>query len=196
MAQPELGDVTRLLQSWSAGDKNALSELVPFVYRELRRLAGAYLRRERQGHTLQPTALVHEAYLRLVDQTHVQSPNRARFFAIAANLMRQILVNHSKRHRAAKRGGGNKVAMEEGAGLVQQREVDLIALDQALEKLAHIDSRQSRIVELRFFGGLTEDEIAEVLGVSPRTVKRDWRIARAVLNHELREGVLNRREQP
>jgi RNA polymerase sigma factor (TIGR02999 family) len=173
-----------------------LSELVPFVYRELRRLAGAYLRRERQGHTLQPTALVHEAYLRLVDQTHVQSPNRARFFAIAANLMRQILVNHSKRHRAAKRGGGNKVAMEEGAGLVQQREVDLIALDQALEKLAHIDSRQSRIVELRFFGGLTEDEIAEVLGVSPRTVKRDWRIARAVLNHELREGVLNRREQP
>jgi RNA polymerase sigma factor (TIGR02999 family) len=196
MAQPELGDVTRLLQSWSAGDKNALSQLVPFVYRELRRLAGAYLRRERQGHTLQPTALVHEAYLRLVDQTHVQSPNRARFFAIAANLMRQILVNHSKRHRAAKRGGGNKVAMEEGAGLVQQREVDLIALDQALEKLAHIDSRQSRIVELRFFGGLTEDEIAEVLGVSPRTVKRDWRIARAVLNHELREGVLNRREQP
>jgi RNA polymerase sigma factor (TIGR02999 family) len=196
MAQPELGDVTRLLQSWSAGDKNALSELVPFVYRELRRLAGAYLRRERQGHTLQPTALVHEAYLRLVDQTHVQSPNRARFFAIAANLMRQILVNHSKRHRAAKRGGGNKVAMEEGAGLVQQRDVDLIALDQALEKLAHIDSRQSRIVELRFFGGLTEDEIAEVLGVSPRTVKRDWRIARAVLNHELREGVLNRREQP
>jgi RNA polymerase sigma factor (TIGR02999 family) len=196
MAQPEPGDVTRLLQSWSAGDKNALSELVPFVYRELRRLAGAYLRRERQGHTLQPTALVHEAYLRLVDQTHVQSPNRARFFAIAANLMRQILVNHSKRHRAAKRGAGNKVAMEEGAGLVQQRGVDLIALDQALEKLAHIDSRQSRIVELRFFGGLTEDEIAEVLGVSPRTVKRDWRIARAVLNHELREGVLNRREQP
>jgi RNA polymerase sigma factor (TIGR02999 family) len=196
MSRPETGDVTRLLQSWSGGNKGALEELVPFVYRELRRLAGAYLRRERQGHTLQPTALVHEAYLRLVDQTHVQSPNRARFFAIAANLMRQILVNHSKRHRAAKRGGGNKVAMEEGAGLVQQREVDLIALDQALEKLAHIDSRQSRIVELRFFGGLTEDEIAEVLGVSPRTVKRDWRIARAVLNHELREGVLNRREQP
>jgi RNA polymerase sigma factor (TIGR02999 family) len=171
-----------------------LGELVPFVYRELRGLAAAYLRRERNDHTLQPTALVHEAYLRLVDQTQVQSLNRANFFAIAANLMRQILVNHAKQHRAAKRGGGNKMALEEGAGSVQPRGVDLIALDQALEKLAQLNPRQSRIVELRFFGGLTEDEIAEVLGISLRTVKRDWRISRAVLNAQLRDRLLERLE--
>jgi len=196
MAQPESGDVTRLLQSWSGGDKHALSELVPFVYRELRSLAAAYLRRERRDHTLQPTGLVHEAYLRLVDQTQVQSHNRAQFFAIAANLMRQILVNHARHHRAAKRGGGNKVALAEDAAVVQQRGVDFIALDEALEKLAQLDPRQSRIVELRFFGGLTEDEIAEVLGVSAITVKRDWRIARAVLNRQLGDGVLKQQEQP
>jgi RNA polymerase sigma factor (TIGR02999 family) len=181
MAQPDPGDVTRLLQSWSGGDKEALGELLPQVYRELRGLAAAYLRRERRDHTLQPTALVHEAYLRLVDQTQVESPSRAQFFAIAANLMRQILVNHARDHRAAKRGGGNKVTLEEGAAVVQQRGVDLIALDETLDKLAQLDPRQSRIVELRFFGGLTEDEIAEVLGVSAITVKRDWRIARAWL---------------
>ena len=196
MAQPEPGDVTRLLQSWSGGDKKALGELVPFVYRELRGLAAAYIRRERRDHTLQPTALVHEAYLRLVDQTQVQSPSRAQFFAIAANLMRQILVNHAKHHRAAKRGGGNKVALEEGAAVVQQRGVDFVALDEALDKLAQLDPRQSRIVELRFFGGLTEDEIAEVLGVSAITVKRDWRIARAFLHRHLGADVMSREEQP
>src|ERR1700693_2056265 len=128
MAQPEPGDVTRLLQSWSGGDKQALGELVPFVYRELRGLAAAYIRRERRDHTLQPTALVHEAYLRLVDQTQVESPSRSQFFGIAANLMRQILVNHAKHHRAAKRGGGNKVALDEGAAGGQPRGGDFIAL--------------------------------------------------------------------
>jgi RNA polymerase sigma factor (TIGR02999 family) len=196
MAQPEPGDVTRLLVSWSGGDKKALGELVPFVYRELRGLAAAYIRRERRDHTLQPTALVHEAYLRLVDQTHVENPSRAQFFAIAANLMRQILVHHAKRHRAAKRGGGNKVALDEAAGVVQQRGVDLLALDEALDRLAQLDPRQSRIVELRFFGGLTEEEIADVLDVSAITVKRDWRVARALLHQQLGEGVLDGREQP
>ena len=194
MAQPEPGDVQRLLQSWSGGDKQALSALVPFVYRELRGLAAADHRRERRDHTLQATGLVHEAYLRLVDQTQVESRNRAPFFAIAANLMRQILVNHAKHHRAAKRGGGNKVALEEAeaAGAVQQRSVDFIALDE----LAELDPRQSRIVELRFFGGLTEDEIAAVLGVAVITVKRDWRVARAVLHRQLGEGVLDQQGQP
>jgi RNA polymerase sigma factor (TIGR02999 family) len=170
---------------------------VPYVYRELRGLAAAYIRRERPDHTLQATALVHEAYLRLVDQTQVQSPSRAQFFAIAANLMRQILVNHAKHHRAAKRGGGNKVELDENnAGAVQQPGIDLIALDEALEKLTQLDPRQARIVELRFFGGLTEDEIAGVLGVSAITVKRDWRIARAVLNRELGPGAVDPAQQP
>jgi RNA polymerase sigma factor (TIGR02999 family) len=193
--QVQPGNVTRLLQSWSAGDKKALSELVPLVYRELRGLAAAYIRRERKDHTLQATALVHEAYLRLVDQPQVESPNRPRFFAIAANLMRQILVNYARHHRAAKRGGGNKVALDENAGVLQPRGVDLIALDEALEQLAQVDPRQSRIVELRFFGGLTEEEIAGVLGVAAITVKREWRIARAVLLRQLGEGTLEAAER-
>jgi RNA polymerase sigma-70 factor (ECF subfamily) len=190
MTQPKPGDVTRLLLSWSNGDKQALGELVPLLYRELRGLAAAYIRRERRDHTLQATALVHEAYLRMVDQTQVRSPSRAQFFAVAANLMRQILVNHAEHHRAAKRGGnGNKVILDEGAAVVQQRGIDLIALDEAMDKLAELDPRQSRVVELRFFGGLKEDEIAGVLGVSVITVKREWRIARAVLNRHLRPGL-------
>jgi RNA polymerase sigma factor (TIGR02999 family) len=153
--------------------------------------AAACLRRERRDHTLQPTALVHEAYLRLVDQAQVECQNRAQFFAIAANLMRQILVDHARRHRAAKRGGGNnKVALDEAVGMAVRQEVDLLALDEALGDLARIDPRQGRVVELRFFGGLTEDEIAGLLEVSPITVKRDWRIARAVLHHQLGGGVL------
>jgi RNA polymerase sigma factor (TIGR02999 family) len=190
MSRPEPGEVTRLLQSWSCGEKQALNELVPIIQSELRALAAACLRRERRDHTLQPTALVHEAYLRLVDQSQVQCQNRAQFFAIAANLIRQILVDHARHHRAAKRGGGNKVAIDEAAGVAQREEVDLVALDQALEDLARLDPRQSRVVELRFFGGLTEDEVAEVLDVSPITVKRDWRMARAVLHHQLGGGVL------
>ena len=192
MPNPEPGEVTRLLQCWSGGDNHALDELAPLVYRELRLLAARYLRRERRDHTLQPTALVHEAYLRLVDQTHVETHSRAQFLAIAANLMRHILIDHANRLRAAKRGGGNKVALDEAAGAVQQQpQVDLVALNEALEKLAELDPRQSRIVELRFFGGLTEEEIAEVLDVSPITIRRDWRMARAVLHNQLGEGVLH-----
>ena len=183
-------EVTRLLLSWSSGDRSALDELLPVVYRELRRLAASYLRRERPGHTLQTTALVHEAYLRMVDQRLVNSQTRAQFFAIAANLMRQILVNHAEAHRAAKRGGGNKVALEEAARLLEQPRIDMIDLHQAINKLAELDPRQSRIVELRFFGGLTEEEIAGVLEISESTVRREWRTARAVLHYELRHGGL------
>jgi RNA polymerase sigma-70 factor (ECF subfamily) len=196
MSKPEPGDVTRLLQSWSCGEKKALNELVPIIHGELRGLAAACLRRERRDHTLQPTALVHEAYLRLVDQTQVQCQNRAQFFAIAANLMRHILVDHARHHLAAKRGGGNKAAVEEEAGMVAERGVDFVALDEALDQLAQLDPRQSRIVELRFFGGMIEDEIAEVLGVSAITVKRDWRIARAFLHRRLGAGVMLRAARP
>jgi len=188
--------ITALLHSWSGGDKRALDELVPLVYRELRRLAAAYLRRERREHTLQPTALVNEAYLRLVDQTRVDCRTRAQFFGIAANLMRQILVNHAKRHRAAKRDGGTRVMLDEAVAVAQRRDIDLLALDAALDRLATLDPRQSRVVELRFFGGLTEDEIAEVIGVSPPTVKRDWRLARAALYDELHAPLTDEEEVP
>jgi RNA polymerase sigma factor (TIGR02999 family) len=188
VSKPEIGEATLLLQSWSRGDKTALDQLMPLVYRELRRLAANYLRRERGDHTLQTTALVHEAYLKLVDQTRVDIHSRSQFFGVAANLMRQILVNYAERHRAAKRGGGNKVALEEAVAIVGQPQVDILALDQALNKLAAVDPRQSRIVELRFFGGLTEAEVAEVVGVSQITVQREWRTARAVLHNELRHG--------
>ena len=190
MANTQSGEVTRLLVSWSGGDRSAFDKLAPFVYDELHRLAARYLRRERPDHTLQPTALVHEAYLALIDQSNVKSHNRAQFLAIAANVMRQILVNHAKRHRRIKRGGGNKVSLEEAASVLEQPQVDLLALHEALEKLASLDRRQSQIVEMRFFGGLTEDEIAEVLEVSLSTVKRAWRIARAALHSQLDSGVL------
>jgi RNA polymerase sigma factor (TIGR02999 family) len=193
-AQP--GDVTRLLEYWSRGDKEALNQLVPLVYRELRRLAAAYLRRERREHTLQPTALVHEAYLRLADQTRVDCRSRAQFFGIAANLMRQILVNHARRHQATKRSGGNRVTLDDASSVILQRATHLIALDDALERLALLDPRQSRIVELRFFAGLTEEEIAEIIGVSPFTVKRDWRIARAALYNELHAPLLDAENLP
>ncbi len=184
-ATPEPGSVTRLLQSLSQGDKDSLNQLVPLIYRELHGLAAAYIRRERNDHTLQPTALVHEAYLRLVDQTQVESFSRSHFFGIAANLMRQILVNHARSRGAAKRGGGNKVSLEEDAAVVEPRGVDFIALDAALTELASVDPRQSQIVEMRYFGGLSENEIAEILGVSVATVNREWRIARAYLRQQL-----------
>jgi RNA polymerase sigma factor (TIGR02999 family) len=163
---------------------------MPLVYAELRRLAAGYLKRERSNHTLQPTGLVHEAYLRLVDQSQVECQSRAEFFGIAANLMRQILVNHAKRRQAAKHGGGVTVALEDAVTLVGQPELNLLALDHALEKLAQLDPRQCRIVEMRFFGGLTEEEIAGILEVSPNTVKRDWRTARMMLHNELCSGGL------
>ncbi|HTA43244.1 MAG TPA: sigma-70 family RNA polymerase sigma factor [Bryobacteraceae bacterium] len=189
--EPEAGQVTQLLIAWSGGDRSALDQLMPLVYRELRRLAAAFIRRERTGHTLQPTALVHEAYLRLVKQSAVESRSRAKFFAVAANLMRQILINHARRNRAGKRGGGRKEQLQDSSAIAQP-EVDLLALNEALEKLAKVDPRKSHIVELRFFGGLTEDQIAEVLDVSPITVKRDWRVARAVLQSHLGENFLDR----
>jgi RNA polymerase sigma factor (TIGR02999 family) len=190
MLEPETTDVTRLLVSWSSGDKVALEQLMPLVYAELRRLASQHLRRERPDHTLNTTDLVHEAYLQLVNQNQVESNTRAQFFGIAANLMRQILVKHALRRRTAKRGRGNRVTLEDTLALVEQPRIDLLALDRALDKLAVFDPRQCRIVELRFFGGLTEDEIAVLLGISDRTVRREWRIARALLRSDLLHGDL------
>jgi len=188
--QSEALDVTRLIEAWGQGDRSALDELTPILYRELRRLAASYLRRERSDHTLQPTGLVHEAYVRLANQNRTGSRNRAQFLAVAANLMRQILVNHAERHKAAKRGGGNKAPLAEDAAVLLPAGVDVLDLNTALEKLAQVDPRKSQVVELRFFGGLSEDEIAELLGISAITVKRDWRIARAMLQTELHGGGL------
>ena len=185
--------VTELLIDWSNGHQEALTDLMPLVYDELRRLANHYLRRERPDHTLQPTALVNEAYLRLVDQTGVGWQDRAHFFGIAANSMRQILINHAHSHRAAKRGGtAFKLSLDEAAGLSQTREdVDLVALDEALSRLAVLDPQQARIVELRFFGGLTIEETAEVLRISPATVKREWTTAKAWLHCALTNTVIS-----
>ena len=191
MSEAPVGEITILLRSWSHGDRSALDQLIPKVYSELNRIAAAYLRRERSGHTLQATALVHEAYLRLINQKEVESNSRAQFFAIAANLMRQILVNHAERRLAAKRGGGKNVVLEEATALLGEPALDVLALDRALSKLAKLDPRQGRIVELRFFSGLTEKEIGAVIGISVITVQRDWRIARAVLHRELRGGGWN-----
>jgi RNA polymerase sigma factor (TIGR02999 family) len=180
--------VTSLLRAWSAGDPEAERRLVPLVYGELRRRAGAYLRRERPGHTLQPTALVHEAWLRLAGQD-VDWRNRSQFFGMASQLMRRILVDHARRRRAARRGGGLQVPLEEAMGAPAEGDrVDLIRLDEALTELAELDPRQGRIVELRFFGGLTTEETAGLLQVSPATIKRDWTVAKAWLLDRLREG--------
>ncbi len=187
---PSAKDVTQLLGDWANGNKEAVDKLMPLVYDELRRLAERYLRRERPDHTLQTTALVHEAYLRLIDQRDVRWQNRAHFFAIAAQLMRRILVNYARDKHAIKRGGsGQKVSLDEALTLSATRDVDLVALDDALTGLASIDTQQSRIVELRFFGGLTVEEAAEVLGISPATVKNKWTMARAWLHREIRKGV-------
>lgn len=179
-------EVTRLLADLEAGQPGAETELLPLVYAELRRVAAGYMRRERPGHTLQATALVHEAYIQLVDQTRVTWRNRAHFFAVAAQIMRRILVDHARAHRAQKRGGdARKLTLEEAIGVFGARDVALEALDDALSTLAQLDPRQGRIVELRFFGGLTIDETAEVLGVSAPTVEREWRMARAWLHSQL-----------
>jgi len=178
--------VTALLQAWNAGDEDAGRRIIPLVYGELRRRAGGYLRRERPGHTLQPTALVHEAYLRLVG-LRGQLRSRSQFFGVASNLMRRILVDHARRRRAAKRGP-ICVALDDARPPVVDREVDLVRLDDALSELSALDPRQGRIVELRYFGGLTLEEAAEVLGVSVATVKRDWTLARAWLFDRLRQN--------
>ena len=178
--------VTQLLIDWGNGSQDALEQLFPLVYEELRRLAHRYMRRERSGHTLQTTAVVHEAYLRLVDQKHVQWQNRAHFFAIAAQMIRRILITHAQSHAYGKRGGGTlKVSLDEAAILSKERAGELIALDDALASLTAIDPRRSQVVELRFFGGLSNEEIAEVLRVSPNTVIRDWNVAKAWLYREM-----------
>ncbi len=177
-----------MLAEWSeSGNREALDRLMPIVYDELRRQAARYLKHERQGHTLQTTALVHEAYVRLIDQAGVRWQNRAHFFGIAAEMMRRILVDHARRRRAAKRGGDSlKVTLDEAINASAEPNLDLIAVDGALTKLASLDQQQARVVELRFFGGLSVDETAEVLGISERTVKRDWSVAKAWIRRELR----------
>jgi len=178
--------ITQLLVKWSEGDKTALDELMPLVYVELRRLARSYMRSQRQSHTLQPTALVHEAYVRLIDQKSVSLHNRAQFFGLAANAMRSILVDHARRNNAAKRGGSQyKLSLSGADRLYHKPNVDLVALDDALSALSVIKPEHSRVVELRFFGGLTIEETAEVLGKSHATVERDWTFARSWLRREL-----------
>ena len=183
------GPITQLLAQSRAGEAGALDQLLPLVYGELQRLARSYLRRERSDHTLQSTALVHEAYLRLVGQEGVEWRTRTHFFAVAANLMREILVDHARAHSTAKRGGGAcKLTLDESLQLSAETDVDLVALDDALTGLASLDANQARLVELRFFGGLTLDQSAEVLGVSVATLKRQWVLARAWLYRELTQG--------
>ena len=186
MTQTPKHEVTQLLIEWSNGDKAALDKLMPLVHDELRRLAHRYMSRERSGHTLQTTALVNEAYLRLVNRKGVQWQNRAHFFAIAAQSMRNILVDHARGLAYAKRGGGAaKISLDEAMIVSQERAAEVVALDEVLKELANFDPQQSRIVELRFFGGLTIDETAEVLDLSPATIKREWSTAKAWLYHEL-----------
>jgi len=173
---------TQLLLAWTAGDRRALDQMLPVVYDELHRLAASYLARERSDHTLQPTALVHEAFLRLIDQREVDWRNRAQFLGVAASLMRRILVNHARDRMVAKRGGDReRVSLSLVDTPSEEKDVDLVALEDALERLAAIDERKARVVELRFYGGLTTDEVGEVLAVSRATVEREWSFARAWL---------------
>jgi RNA polymerase sigma factor (TIGR02999 family) len=175
-------NITQLLIDLTNGKQNAVDDLLPLIYSELRSLAANYLRRERSGHTLQPTALVHEAYLRLVDQTQVNWQNRAHFFGMAAQMMRRILVDHARAHKASKRGSDyQKVSLDENVDKAVQRSAELIALDDALNELSTVDEIKSKIIELRYFGGLTVEETAAVLGVTPITINRHWRMAKAWL---------------
>ena len=184
--------ITELLAEWRDGNQSALDELYPLVYDELHRLARRYMSRERKGHTLQTTALINEAYVRLVDQKNVQWANRSHFFAISAQIMRRILIDHARRYGYAKRGGGAKqVSLEEVAAIVPEQGRELIRLDEALKSLAERDPRRSQVVELRYFGGLNNEEIAGVLNVSQNTVTRDWNMARAWLYQQLSENSAN-----
>lgn len=182
-------NVTQMLKQWSAGNQGVLDELMPLVYQELRRQASPFLQKERAGHTLQTTALIHEAYLKLIDQKNMQWQNRAHFYAIASVAMRRILVDYARDRRREKRGGANEnLPLDDRAALeisAKEKSIDLVALDKALDKLAHFDARQARIVELKYFSGLDTDETAEVLGVSNATVRRDWNFAKAWLRQEL-----------
>ncbi len=186
MPQPSPHEVSRLLRAWSSGDEAALQTLIPLVYEELHRIARRYMGREREGHSLQTSALVNEAYLRLVDWKNVEWQNRAHFFAVSAQMMRRILVDFARDRRYLKRGGGAlQVSLAEAAGMTSERGTDLVALDDALNSLAVMDKRKSEVVELRFFGGLSVEETAEVLKVSAETVMRDWKLAKVWLLREL-----------
>jgi RNA polymerase sigma factor (TIGR02999 family) len=181
--------VTELLIRWKSGDQDALEQLVPLVYAELKNLARHHLRRERAGHTLQSAALVHEAYLRLLQQPPFETNNRAHFLTVASRLMRQILVDHARHYGADKRGADRTVYLDPGLVLPQERGLDIVALDDALKDLSRLDEQQGRIVELRFFGGLATEEIAEVLSISCSTVKRDWSVAKVWLARQLKRGL-------
>lgn len=183
----EAGQVTQLLERWSLGDQSALDELTPLVYNELRHVAEAYLRRERPDHTLQATALVNEAYLRLIGHKQGRWQGRKHFYGIAARLMRQVLVEHARKHKAEKRGGGRVVVtLDHYEDVADNPEVDILAVHEALQRLARFDEQQARIVELRFFGGLSIEETAETLGVGHATIEREWAMARAWLRNELK----------
>jgi RNA polymerase sigma-70 factor (ECF subfamily) len=185
MASPQ--DVSRLLREWANGEQSALEALTPLVYAELRRLATSYLRSEEPGQTLQPTALVHEAFIRLIDHSAPDCQNRSQFYGMAAHMMRQILIDHARNRKAVKRGGhAVRLSLDENLVASHERDVDLVALDDALELMAAIDPRKSQVVEMRFFGGLSVEETAEALKVSEKTVRRDWQFAKAWLLQELR----------
>jgi RNA polymerase sigma factor (TIGR02999 family) len=187
MADAGQTQITQLLDAANRGDRVAVDRLLPLVYQELRALAGSFFGRQRPDHTLQPTALVHEAYLRLADQTNPLWQDRRHFFNVAAMAMRQLLTDHARRQKSLKHGGGlARVTLDEAIAPSSLGEIDLVALDEALSKLAELDERQSRIVEIRFLAGLTVEETADVLGVSPRTVKLDWQMAKAWLRRELK----------
>ena len=186
--EPAAEDISTLLRAWSDGDQSALEQLTPVVYDELHRLARRYMKGERSGHSLQTTALVNEAYMRLVDYERMQWQNRAHFFAVSAQLMRRILVEHARRHNLKRGGGVQHVSLDEAAMVHGDPDADLVTLDDAMNGLARIDPRKVQVVEMRFFGGLSVEETAEVLKVSPVTVKRDWRAARAWLYRELTGG--------
>jgi len=187
MNQPASQDITRLLLAWGAGDQAALDELMPLVYAELRKLARGYMRNQPADHTLQTTALVNEAYLRLIDSSRVNWQNRTHFFAISAQLMRRILVDFARRRSSLKRGGEvQKIELDEALVMPLEPKTDLVALDEALKILAEMNPRQSQVVELRYFGGLSEEEIADHLAVSVRTVRRDWSVARAWLFRKIK----------
>jgi RNA polymerase sigma-70 factor (ECF subfamily) len=194
LAQPTSQNVTQMLLAWSEGDQAARDQLIPVVYDELRRLAHHYMRRESPGRTLQTTALVNEAYLRLVDGQRVRWQNRVHFFSISARLMRRILVDSARAHRYQKRGGGMQIVpLDDAVEVTPEPSRDLVALDDALKTLSSVDPRKSQVVELRYFGGLTAEETAEALGVSPDTVLRDWRLAKAWLGREMRKTTTAKR---
>lgn len=187
--EPGTENITQLLIDLTNGKRTAVDDLLPLIYGELRSLAGNYLRRERPDHTLQPTALVHEAYLRLVDQTQVNWQNRAHFFGVAAQMMRRILVDHARAHKAGKRGNDfQKLSLDENIDKAAEKSAELVMLDDALTELSKVDELKSRIVELRYFGGLTVEETAEVLGVTPVTINRHWRMAKAWLFGKMQEA--------